>query len=134
MRTNTDANEDMTRTKLIRLPEVRRRVPLSRSTIYLLASKGEFPKPVSIGPRAVAWVESEVDASAKAKIGGVCSGRRWFGGVRVLQLGNDPSGPKILRPGNCFKAWTQANGELPRKRQEMSPDVFREGQIYTIDI
>ena len=69
MRTNTDANEDMTRTKLIRLPEVRRPVPLSRSTIYLLASKGEFPKPVSIGPRAVAWVESEVDASAKAKIG-----------------------------------------------------------------
>ena len=69
MRTNTDANEDMTRTKLIRLPEVRRRVPLSRSTIYLLASKGEFPKPVSIGPRAVAWVESEVDAWAKAKIG-----------------------------------------------------------------
>jgi hypothetical protein len=30
-------------------------------------------------------------------------------------FGNDPSGPKILRRGNCFKAWTQANGELPRK-------------------
>lgn len=62
------ANEHTT-SKLIRLPEVRRRVPLSRSTIYLMVSNGEFPKPVSIGPRAVAWVESEVDAWVGAKIG-----------------------------------------------------------------
>jgi len=49
-------------------------------------------------------------------------------------FGNDPSRSKILRRGNYFKAWTLANGEPPRKRQPMSPDVFREGQIYTIDI
>jgi prophage regulatory protein len=70
MRTNTDANEDMTSTKLIRLPEVRRRVPLSRSTIYLMVSKGEFPKPVSIGTRAVAWDSNLVDAWVHAKLGG----------------------------------------------------------------
>lgn len=58
----------MTNPKLIRLPEVRRRVPFCRSTIYLMASKGEFPKPVSIGSRAVAWVESEVDAWVEARI------------------------------------------------------------------
>jgi len=69
MRTSSGDNKEMMSTKLIRLPEVRRRVPLIRSTIYLLASRGEFPKPVSIGQRAVAWIESEVDAWAKAKIG-----------------------------------------------------------------
>jgi prophage regulatory protein len=56
-------------TRLIRLPELLQRVPLSRSTIYLMASKGEFPAPVKIGPRAVAWSEASVDEWAKAKIG-----------------------------------------------------------------
>lgn len=56
------------RQKLIRLPEVRQRVPLSRSMIYLLVSRGEFPKPVSLGRRSVAWVESEVDAWVVAKV------------------------------------------------------------------
>jgi prophage regulatory protein len=56
------------RQSLIRLPEVRRRVPLSRSMIYLLVSRGEFPKPVSLGRRSVAWVEAEVDAWVMAKV------------------------------------------------------------------
>lgn len=59
----------MTSTKLIRFPELLRRVPLSRSTIYLQISRGEFPAPVKIGPRAVAWSEALVDAWAQAKIG-----------------------------------------------------------------
>ena len=59
----------MTSTRLIRLPELLRRVPLSRSTIYQTVSKQEFPSPVKIGPRAVAWSEELVDAWAKAKIG-----------------------------------------------------------------
>jgi prophage regulatory protein len=46
---------------LIRLSEVLRRVPYSRSTIYLKVARKEFPKPVSLGSRAVAWLESEVD-------------------------------------------------------------------------
>ena len=56
--------------KLIRLPEVRQRVPLSRSMIYLLVSRGEFPKPVSLGRRSVAWVEAEVEAWVAARISG----------------------------------------------------------------
>jgi len=54
--------------KLIRLPEVRQRVPLSRSMIYELMSRGEFPTPVSLGARSVAWIESEVDAWVETKI------------------------------------------------------------------
>lgn len=65
---NNGASERAMSPSLIRLAQVRRRVPLCRSTIYQMVSRGEFPKPVSIGPRAVAWVESEVDAWAKAKI------------------------------------------------------------------
>lgn len=47
---------------LIRLSEVMKRVPYSRSTIYLKVSRNEFPQPVSLGPRAVAWRASAIDA------------------------------------------------------------------------
>lgn len=45
---------------LLRLPAVKARTGLSRSTIYLRVAQGTFPKPVSIGSRAVGWVEAEV--------------------------------------------------------------------------
>ena len=35
---------------------------LSRSTIYLRISRGTFPAPVSLGGRAVGWIEAEVNA------------------------------------------------------------------------
>jgi prophage regulatory protein len=37
------------------------RTGLSRSSIYLWISNEKFPAPVSLGARAVGWVESEVD-------------------------------------------------------------------------
>ncbi|EGM68398.1 phage transcriptional regulator, AlpA [Shewanella sp. HN-41] len=33
---------------------------LARSTIYKYIAEGTFPRPVSLGSRAAAWVESEV--------------------------------------------------------------------------
>ena len=47
-------------TAILRLPAVKTRTGLSRSTIYQRISEGRFPKPVSLGGRAVGWVESEV--------------------------------------------------------------------------
>lgn len=44
-----------------RLPAVVARVGLSRSQLYKLVSAGEFPAPVQIGPRAVAWLSADVD-------------------------------------------------------------------------
>src|SRR5262245_12733127 len=42
--------------RLLRLPEVKRLVGFSAtSTIYRLMALGEFPAPVKIGARAVAW-------------------------------------------------------------------------------
>jgi prophage regulatory protein len=46
---------------ILRLPAVKQRTGLSRSTIYLKAAQGTFPAPVSLGARAIGWVESEVD-------------------------------------------------------------------------
>lgn len=47
--------------RFIRRRAVENRTGLSRSTIYLMMQNGEFPKPVRIGNRAVAWLEGEVD-------------------------------------------------------------------------
>jgi len=46
--------------RLLRRPEVERLVGLKRSTIYDLMARGEFPRPVRIGIRAVAWAESDI--------------------------------------------------------------------------
>jgi prophage regulatory protein len=45
---------------ILRLPAVKTSTGLSRSTIYLRVSQGTFPKPVSLGGRAVGWLEAEV--------------------------------------------------------------------------
>jgi len=52
----------------LRLPEVKRRTGLSRSSIYLRIKAGHFPPPVSLGGRAVGWVEEEVENWARDRI------------------------------------------------------------------
>ncbi len=46
---------------ILRLPAVKARTGLSRSTIYLRIAEGTFPKPVSLGARAVGWLEADID-------------------------------------------------------------------------
>jgi prophage regulatory protein len=54
----------------LRLPAVIARTGLSRSTIYeQMQTAARFPRPVKLGPRAVGWLESEVNAWLKARIG-----------------------------------------------------------------
>ena len=48
-------------TTILRLPTVKARTGLSRSTIYLRIAEGTFPAPVSLGGRAVGWIEAEVN-------------------------------------------------------------------------
>lgn len=48
--------------KIIRLPEVIKRTGLSRSSIYLRISQNLMPKPVSLGGRAVGWLESSIES------------------------------------------------------------------------
>lgn len=46
--------------RLIKLKEVIEITVLSRSSIYALAQKKEFPNPVKLSARSSAWVQSEV--------------------------------------------------------------------------
>jgi prophage regulatory protein len=53
---------------ILRLPAVKTRTGLSRSTIYLRVSQGAFPKPVSLGGRAVGWLEAEIQEWLQRRI------------------------------------------------------------------
>ena len=54
--------------QLLRLPQVRAAVGLSRSEIYRLIPLGRFPAPVPLGERIVAWDADEVQAFVVARI------------------------------------------------------------------
>ena len=47
--------------KILRIDEVKKRVGLSRSSIYLYIKENCFPRPRAIGKRAVGWLESDID-------------------------------------------------------------------------
>jgi len=53
---------------ILRLPTVKARTGLSRSSIYLRVADGSFPRPISLGARAVGWVESEIEGWIARKI------------------------------------------------------------------
>ena len=46
---------------VLRLPTVKSRVALGRSSIYAAIKKGTFPAPIKLGERAVGWLESDVN-------------------------------------------------------------------------
>jgi prophage regulatory protein len=53
---------------ILRLPAVKARTGISRSTIYQHVADGSFPRPVSLGARAVGWVESDIEGWISRKI------------------------------------------------------------------
>lgn len=55
---------------ILRLPAVKAESGYSRSSIYLRISQGLWPKPVSLGARAVGWPADEVAALNAARIAG----------------------------------------------------------------
>lgn len=50
-----------------RLPRVRQRTGLGRSTIYREMALGRFPRCVQLTPRAVGWRETDIDAWLDAR-------------------------------------------------------------------
>lgn len=54
--------------RIIRLKSVMSCSGLARSTIYKFIEEGLFPRPVSLGGRAVGWVEEEVIGWVRARI------------------------------------------------------------------
>jgi prophage regulatory protein len=55
-------NTHQEKLKILRLKKVKDRTGLSRSTIYLRIQEGTFPRPISLGARAVGWLENEIEA------------------------------------------------------------------------
>lgn len=54
--------------KIVRLPVVKDKTGLSRSSIYLRMSNGDFPKSISLGGRAIGWLEVDIDQWLEDKI------------------------------------------------------------------
>jgi predicted DNA-binding transcriptional regulator AlpA len=48
--------------RLIRLPEVLQRLPISRSSWWAGVKNGRFPRPVKLGPRTTTWRLSDITA------------------------------------------------------------------------
>ena len=48
--------------QILRRPEVEHRTGLKRSNIYKMMQRGDFPRPIRIGKRAVGWHEADIDA------------------------------------------------------------------------
>ncbi|MFA6279541.1 MAG: AlpA family transcriptional regulator [Bdellovibrionales bacterium] len=61
-------SQTITNEKIIRLREVLDRTGLSRSMAYDLIEKEQFPRPVSLGARAVGWLSSQIDAWIASRI------------------------------------------------------------------
>ena len=53
---------------ILRLPDVMARTGLSRSSIYLRIANEVFPRSVSLGGRAVGWLEKDIEDWLAEKI------------------------------------------------------------------
>ena len=54
--------------KVLRLTEVCDRTGLSKSSIYKKMDEFDFPKSISLGARAVAWLEEEIEQWIQTRI------------------------------------------------------------------
>lgn len=53
---------------ILRLPAVKARIGLARSSIYQLIAQGRFPRQITLGSRSVGWLESEVEGWVAAQV------------------------------------------------------------------
>lgn len=65
------------KSRFLRIGQVLQRGGISRSMLYALIAKGEFPRQVPLGARAVGWIESEVDAWIAERIEAARGPERW---------------------------------------------------------
>jgi prophage regulatory protein len=53
---------------ILRLPTVLVRTGISRSTLYLLMSRDEFPRSIPLGIRSVGWTSDSIEAWIEGRI------------------------------------------------------------------
>ena len=54
--------------KLLKLHEVAKLLNVCKSQVYNLVKQGYLPKPIKIGKRGSAWLQSDIDSWFKSKI------------------------------------------------------------------
>ena len=54
--------------RFLRLPEVKQQVGIGRTAIYQRIKSGEFPAPISLGPRAVGWTSDSIENWIESRI------------------------------------------------------------------
>lgn len=54
---------------LLKISDVMARTTLGKTSIYRMIDAGEFPAPVSIGPKMSRWLQSDID--------------KWFSGLKA---------------------------------------------------
>ena len=84
--------------RLIRRVEVERLCALSTSSIYRLMGENRFPRPIRVGPKAVRWRESDIDAWVETRPlanGGSRRSRENAGGLSAERRAGDmDEGPR----------------------------------------
>jgi prophage regulatory protein len=66
---NTHRGANMLHT-ILRIPAAQTQSGYSRSTIYLRIAQGLWPRQISLGPRAIGWPATEIEALNAARISG----------------------------------------------------------------
>ena len=59
--TTSNKKQQQDNNRLIRRKEVQGKTGLGASSIYAMMAKGDFPKPLQLSERRVAWIESDID-------------------------------------------------------------------------
>jgi len=73
---NNTAQTAVAMPRLIRRKEVLARVGLSQTSMYEQIADGQFPKPIPIGPKSVAWLSTEIEAWINHRTALRASGRK----------------------------------------------------------
>lgn len=71
--------------RALRLRDVTLKVGLRTTAIYEAVKRGEFPRPVKLGPKAKGWLEHELDAWLEKL-------RDERDGVKPVETAPDPTG------------------------------------------
>ncbi|MCW2478013.1 AlpA family transcriptional regulator [Candidatus Symbiopectobacterium sp. NZEC135] len=58
---NAENTTPLPERRILRRPEVESKTGFKRAHIYNLMKEGRFPKPISLGVRAVGWDSVEID-------------------------------------------------------------------------
>ena len=114
----------LTQISLLRMSEVIKRSGLSRSTIYRMIERGEFPRVIPLTSRSVAWSSSELDkwiderlAGSRGENDGVWC---WpFSGLKSMNARPaGGSGTMKYQALKRFVLWAHCHGLLPGRLVE----------------